>query len=1183
MISNNELSDRTRSVALRVAAANRITSLDDEIGPIALDETAAQYLRVDAIHALKQSNSATYLDGLRNLLNPATAPTLTDELRGALLQALWPEHLTYPELFIALTPVTDRTHLGSYSFFLHALKLDNFDADAAVAAVNWVKEFAPDNYTHIYFRSLFGSALKEAWAHIADPKVLDAFVGLFIASAKNHFQVTDEQELSDFKNVYRKSSAAIRRALLLRISKLADGQIFDRAIASPWELVTQDDKPWIVQELKSSSSPFGNKWLIAAIFWITRGEEPEALTELWDIAATNTELAFSLEHRFSTDLGSQITQWQKEDFYRKRNRKTPPPIKGQVDKLLQTCLTNSFAWWQLNLALLNADDSSEALDEFTSDLTRTVSWKDADEERRAQILLCANRYLHENSLDEEATIKPNQFFRPAAAGLRAFRLLHDADPAAYERLPSEVWGEWAPALLATSTNDSAGDTATRSEMVRRGFELAPASFLAVLARMLEHNINVFDLARLLSSFIDDKIGALLWAYTPKGEQGSIARDSLLRALVKARYAPTVTFVYQTLQEIAAGREVAGESFEKLAVAASVEFELNAAAIWPHLKTASEAQPNLALAVWEKVANSVAYGEMAFLSQLTPQQIGETYEYLSRTFRDKQSENSEDEGSFLNPAEVVSRVRERMLSYLASAASQSAVDTLRDLEQEYPQLPWLKWYLRRGEEALLRAGWRWPEPRVALEMIVSGAVLPNLSARDLTIASISVVSAQEERRPALPAVAEDAAISTPASEAKSGPMSAIALEPILLVATEWFSSHGGISSLNRSLAIALAAVGNDVVCLVPNASHAEIDLALQDRVRLVSIGRKAGFTDAMLLSTFRPDMLGAIVPKYVVGHDHITGPVAKHISERIAGSRYVHFVHTIPDEIEPYKLDDDGQSRKFDKGEKKSKEQLEHCRMADLVVAIGPRIAAELEASLTDCPGRVFELAPGLDEGLCANDRPLPITGAKRCLFMGRQDDPELKGLAIAAEMLKELSSNPAYSNSKSARLIIRGTDPQQTNMQITRLCTEYKIPMHQVMPRSYSTDTDDLQADFMSTSLLIMPSRVEGFGLVALEAISAGVPVLIGSNSGIVQLLSNVDRAQGNTLPEWQGRTVEVAPDDKLNGSVWAAAVHKLLEDRDRAFQEAKSYRSKLRPILSWRAAATALSKRLAEIDSCRK
>jgi glycosyltransferase involved in cell wall biosynthesis len=111
-----------------------------------------------------------------------------------------------------------------------------------------------------------------------------------------------------------------------------------------------------------------------------------------------------------------------------------------------------------------------------------------------------------------------------------------------------------------------------------------------------------------------------------------------------------------------------------------------------------------------------------------------------------------------------------------------------------------------------------------------------------------------------------------------------------------------------------------------------------------------------------------------------------------------------------------------------------------------------------------------------------------------------------------------------------------------------------------------------------MPSRVEGFGLVALEAISAGVPVLMGANSGIVKLLSNLDRANGDSLPEWRQRTVQVVPDDKINGGTWAAAVSQIIQDRNAAFKDAKAYRAKLRPILSWRAAAISLSGRFARL-----
>ena len=38
-----------------------------------------------------------------------------------------------------------------------------------------------------------------------------------------------------------------------------------------------------------------------------------------------------------------------------------------------------------------------------------------------------------------------------------------------------------------------------------------------------------------------------------------------------------------------------------------------------------------------------------------------------------------------------------------------------------------------------------------------------------------------------------------------------------------------------------------------------------------------------------------------------------------------------------------------------------------------------------------------------------------------------------------------------------------------------------------------------------MPSRVEGFGLTALEALSAGLPVLVSHNSGLGKALESVD------------------------------------------------------------------------------
>ena len=45
---------------------------------------------------------------------------------------------------------------------------------------------------------------------------------------------------------------------------------------------------------------------------------------------------------------------------------------------------------------------------------------------------------------------------------------------------------------------------------------------------------------------------------------------------------------------------------------------------------------------------------------------------------------------------------------------------------------------------------------------------------------------------------------------------------------------------------------------------------------------------------------------------------------------------------------------------------------------------------------------------------------------------------------------------------------------------------------------------FCEVDLAIMPSRTEGFGLPGLEALSAGLPVLVSGNSGLGEALKKV-------------------------------------------------------------------------------
>ena len=51
---------------------------------------------------------------------------------------------------------------------------------------------------------------------------------------------------------------------------------------------------------------------------------------------------------------------------------------------------------------------------------------------------------------------------------------------------------------------------------------------------------------------------------------------------------------------------------------------------------------------------------------------------------------------------------------------------------------------------------------------------------------------------------------------------------------------------------------------------------------------------------------------------------------------------------------------------------------------------------------------------------------------------------------------------------------------------------------------EQLAKQFCQADLVIMPSRTEGFGLAALEALSAGLPMLVSDNSGIGKALKEV-------------------------------------------------------------------------------
>lgn len=91
-----------------------------------------------------------------------------------------------------------------------------------------------------------------------------------------------------------------------------------------------------------------------------------------------------------------------------------------------------------------------------------------------------------------------------------------------------------------------------------------------------------------------------------------------------------------------------------------------------------------------------------------------------------------------------------------------------------------------------------------------------------------------------------------------------------------------------------------------------------------------------------------------------------------------------------------------------------------------------------------------------------------------------------------------------------------------------------------------------------MPSRVEGLGLVVLEAIAAATPVLVSAKSGAAELLREL------LGPLAEPMIVDIHDDLHRDTTAWTAAIEHILRDLPAALRYADQIRDRLASQLKW-------------------
>ena len=175
--------------------------------------------------------------------------------------------------------------------------------------------------------------------------------------------------------------------------------------------------------------------------------------------------------------------------------------------------------------------------------------------------------------------------------------------------------------------------------------------------------------------------------------------------------------------------------------------------------------------------------------------------------------------------------------------------------------------------------------------------------------------------------------------------------VTILASEWESTKGVLSTINRELAIQLAKFSCvEVTFFLLKCSDEDKRAAASRGVSILEAVRQPGYNELDWLS-FPPEHLRIDV---VVGHGVNLGHQAKVICNSHK-CKWVQIVHTDTGELEVF-----AHENPILKGEKHNTE-IELCQRADFVVGVGPKLARALRKYLGFRKKHedVFEFTPGI--------------------------------------------------------------------------------------------------------------------------------------------------------------------------------------------------------------------------------